>query len=650
MSTKRLFSFDQFKNEWDEDTASAASGVRPRRRLKQTQQFCSTQYDEHVLRNRPRCRVGEGFLCPSCSADLSYDAKQCHVCKFLCCYEAGVGVVILREREDSKVGPGAAAFHQTVVDETKKRPRESCESRGSTRLIRDGGGQNRKYGRIARRKSTHSVELKPSFEPNGDTQCNASNALEELKYEVMAEVSTYAESATDGESGGSAYYPDTSRSETSKAKLAPESYELYRSVDGGTATDTVPDETEDSKFHKLAREHQRALNTIQDLTAQTEIANQTISKLNSSVHDLTVERDSLIAKLAEAEKKLAEASQCKSEKLGEASPSQSKSAKDSSVVSPTSPSTVGLRERTESHLSRVNSCLAHLKSDGTELQSQISAMSDFLSGQHRNGQRAGKKSDHLAQATSVEEYLEEDAENLLTLAEESDQLENAAKTELSDLLHELLASTRSCKSNIKERQNTLQARGDIVARYKDLFVYVWNRLVLCSFYSSLTRRSLSNDREFGHVSKAGIEVHDSEDDDADEERLYQRGIRQRKQFAAQERLERLQYAEQLELELKQQSGESKDNYRALLCSNPVVFSYSHRKAFCQYDGCPFCHKNNESLKGVLLDDEMENFAVGARTEESPILMNTASKLKLLLPRVTLIDGFPYNPITTGKDV
>ena len=76
------------------------SSVRPKRRLKSVLAFNprapTTTGD--FCGDPENCKAGDGFLCPRCSNDLSYDATECDVCQLSCYYEAGCGVVVSRER------------------------------------------------------------------------------------------------------------------------------------------------------------------------------------------------------------------------------------------------------------------------------------------------------------------------------------------------------------------------------------------------------------------------------------------------------------------------------------------------------------------------------------------------------------------------
>jgi len=74
---------------------------RPRRTIKQVIKYqpSTLTYQQQLNYQRQAGKVGSGFLCPQCNTHLSYDAKFCWNCNLRCCYVAGTGVVICRERE-----------------------------------------------------------------------------------------------------------------------------------------------------------------------------------------------------------------------------------------------------------------------------------------------------------------------------------------------------------------------------------------------------------------------------------------------------------------------------------------------------------------------------------------------------------------------
>jgi len=92
----QLFAFD---GGIEENTSSG----RPKRKLKCVARFDSSSF-EHAQKTN-KCKAGHGFTCPRCSNVCSYDSKLCAVCSLECYYEAGVGVVVLKERHDVSVSP-----------------------------------------------------------------------------------------------------------------------------------------------------------------------------------------------------------------------------------------------------------------------------------------------------------------------------------------------------------------------------------------------------------------------------------------------------------------------------------------------------------------------------------------------------------------
>ena len=82
---------------------STQIGIRPKRKLKQITRFNPYSYHNNSSTSS-NVKCGEGFSCPRCNYVCSYDSKQCEECELECYYEAGVGVVTLKERRVSLVG------------------------------------------------------------------------------------------------------------------------------------------------------------------------------------------------------------------------------------------------------------------------------------------------------------------------------------------------------------------------------------------------------------------------------------------------------------------------------------------------------------------------------------------------------------------
>ncbi|KAL9189869.1 hypothetical protein ACHAXT_009544 [Thalassiosira profunda] len=114
-------------------TPGAASDRRPKRKLKSIARYS----DSNPHAKPPKgegYKHGEGFLCPRCGHVCSYDARVCEDCHLECYYEAGVGVVTLRERRANE--PEAKKQTRAGRKEVGKgegRGREAGEKRGVKR-------------------------------------------------------------------------------------------------------------------------------------------------------------------------------------------------------------------------------------------------------------------------------------------------------------------------------------------------------------------------------------------------------------------------------------------------------------------------------------------------------------------------------------
>ena len=107
----QLFAFEYSSGQGDE------ASTRPKRKLKAT-----VRYDPDMIDSQKNgCKTGSGFLCPRCDFICEYSSKVCSGCQLECYYEAGVGVVSLKERE-------SVSSCQTIVPSSKK-PKSSHVSR-----------------------------------------------------------------------------------------------------------------------------------------------------------------------------------------------------------------------------------------------------------------------------------------------------------------------------------------------------------------------------------------------------------------------------------------------------------------------------------------------------------------------------------------
>jgi hypothetical protein len=100
----QLFAFDYDSGKKDE-----TSNQRPKRKLKATVRFDPDMAEKQTN----GCRAGIGFACPRCDFICDYSSKMCNGCHLECYYEAGVGVVSLKDRD-------SISATQTIVPPAKK--------------------------------------------------------------------------------------------------------------------------------------------------------------------------------------------------------------------------------------------------------------------------------------------------------------------------------------------------------------------------------------------------------------------------------------------------------------------------------------------------------------------------------------------------
>eukprot|EP00581_Thalassiosira_minuscula_P015183 CAMPEP_0183715380 /NCGR_PEP_ID=MMETSP0737-20130205/9622_1 /TAXON_ID=385413 /ORGANISM="Thalassiosira miniscula, Strain CCMP1093" /LENGTH=1459 /DNA_ID=CAMNT_0025944471 /DNA_START=135 /DNA_END=4514 /DNA_ORIENTATION=- len=85
-------------------TSASGDGAAPIARRSKRKLKAITRFDpqsKYIPPSKFACRTGDGFLCPRCSYVCSYDSRRCEECALECYYEAGVGVVTLKERRVS---------------------------------------------------------------------------------------------------------------------------------------------------------------------------------------------------------------------------------------------------------------------------------------------------------------------------------------------------------------------------------------------------------------------------------------------------------------------------------------------------------------------------------------------------------------------
>lgn len=93
------FSVSQFLNA-DSNAPSTQISRRPKRLIKTVMRFEAKPANTHEDHKRNSCRIGQGFNCPRCNHWLSYDVNECEECFLKCKYQAGIGVVVFKSRDE----------------------------------------------------------------------------------------------------------------------------------------------------------------------------------------------------------------------------------------------------------------------------------------------------------------------------------------------------------------------------------------------------------------------------------------------------------------------------------------------------------------------------------------------------------------------
>ena len=143
--------FDNTNIESNNDDTGPSS--RPKRRIKAVQRYVDTRYThaEQVKLFEMQGKCGTGFLCPLCPTHLSYDRKSCYNCGAKCCYQPGVGVVLLKDREEISNVEELASTRKVEIDA----PKQTMNGEKNRSTI-NGMNSSTKSTRISSQRSTRT--------------------------------------------------------------------------------------------------------------------------------------------------------------------------------------------------------------------------------------------------------------------------------------------------------------------------------------------------------------------------------------------------------------------------------------------------------------------------------------------------------------
>jgi len=175
MSTEplQLFSFDAYKTNND-----SLLSERPKRKIKSISRF-----DPALKEKKGAVKIGYGFACPECGNNCTYDSRQCNECHLECCYEAGVGVVILQDRRIDynaisnpvkSTLPKAVEKKVSATQDTINRKRSASKSTddGNSSLPKTGS-LNGDNGSDGVKNDTESASLRRKKKPRLSTDLPA---------------------------------------------------------------------------------------------------------------------------------------------------------------------------------------------------------------------------------------------------------------------------------------------------------------------------------------------------------------------------------------------------------------------------------------------------------------------------------------------
>jgi hypothetical protein len=159
-----LFAFSDAVDDGGDDGDNDNDNRPGKRRFPKRKLKCIVKFDLHSpggsarggaddARGRPEaCKAGHGFACPRCHFVCSYDLRACPGCSLNCYYEAGVGVVVLKERDNfTDVNPQRGAYPRErgggFGREGGRRTGEAEAAAAGCRN-REGEGKGRQEGQI----------------------------------------------------------------------------------------------------------------------------------------------------------------------------------------------------------------------------------------------------------------------------------------------------------------------------------------------------------------------------------------------------------------------------------------------------------------------------------------------------------------------
>ena len=92
-----------YASDYDNVSCDTNNHGRSKRLIKQVTRYVDLDlsYAEQLKLQQLTGKIGTGFLCPQCHEHLSYDVKKCYKCDLKCRYLAGTGVVVCRERNET---------------------------------------------------------------------------------------------------------------------------------------------------------------------------------------------------------------------------------------------------------------------------------------------------------------------------------------------------------------------------------------------------------------------------------------------------------------------------------------------------------------------------------------------------------------------
>mmetsp|Transcript_11775 Transcript_11775/g.25846 ORF Transcript_11775/g.25846 Transcript_11775/m.25846 type:complete len:576 (+) Transcript_11775:293-2020(+) len=243
-----LFAFDTAKEEYN--------WGRPKRRIKTISRF-----DPTIKEKQSGCKIGHGFICPQCSATCTYDSRACYQCHLECCYEAGVGVVVLQDRRIS-YKPASPAKKKAKGEKRAravrgKAPVKCAKEKSSSGATNDDDGNPSKNNNISSSSLNgddgnldNNHDIQSPFFKDGGKSGRKKNIFANLKEKLKVATDSNSKSQQGTNDDNMASRMEEATQEWTRSTIAASKYGAY-----STTSSNPPNSEEDPLSSEVSAEN-----------------------------------------------------------------------------------------------------------------------------------------------------------------------------------------------------------------------------------------------------------------------------------------------------------------------------------------------------------------------------------------------------------